>query len=57
MICIYRVRFVGFYLEKKQQKSLFPNPTFHKEMGISLLLFWHERSSCCLSAKPGEIGC
>ena len=32
-------------------------PNMPQGNGNSTAPFWHERSSCCLSTKPGEIGC
>lgn len=56
IICIYWGHFVGCYLEKKHRKSWFQ--TRHSTRnGNFIAPFWHKRSSCCLSTKPGEIGC
>lgn len=42
---------------RRNKEKLGFKPNIPQGNGNFTVPFWHKRSSCCLSVKPGEIGC
>lgn len=55
-ICIYW-GILGVVILRRNTEKVGSKPSIPQGNGNFIAPFWHKRSSCCLSTKPGEIGC